>query len=587
MDSQAHILPREKGPAKAVSSAAALQRKREFIIVGTGVLIALIFLATVIGSLAADGTLRDSTHSADADTNTAPDTLTHTHTNSTPTATPAPAIVNSTSASNNGTVFFKSDCARISNIPADVKGTFMDMTTWIDSANFNCTWTNVTVGNLSIAGLNSTWDDSVRANPFVPPLNTSWGSYTARPVRGVNLGGWLSLEPFITPSLFDYPASAGIVDEYTLSKYLGANASSVLEAHYASFITEADFAAIAAAGLDHVRIPYSYWAVTTYPGDPYVRGVSWRYLLIGIEWARKYGLRVNLDLHAVPGSQNGWNHSGRVGNVTWILGGATGALNRERTLQIHKQLATFFAQPRYANIVDFYGQVNEPSASIPTAALEQWTKDAYAVIRDAGFTGLQTFSDGLRGVQAWDGMFNGYNDTLVIDTHLYAIFAKSLLTLTRPQKISYACSDWADASTADLADFGPTLVGEWSVADNDCTWALNGVNGGSRWDGTYAGTDGASWCPTQNASCTCAVVDRGVDAFVPEYKAFLSTWASAQMDAFERTWGWFYWTWKTENAPLFSYKAGMEAGFLPQVAYNRSWSCSNSTPSFGGLAEYE
>jgi len=29
-----------------------------------------------------------------------------------------------------------------------------------------------------------------------------------------------------------------------------------------------------------------------------------------IEWCRKYGLRVNLDLHAVPGAQNPWNHSG-------------------------------------------------------------------------------------------------------------------------------------------------------------------------------------------------------------------------------------------------------------------------------------
>lgn len=31
------------------------------------------------------------------------------------------------------------------------------------------------------------------------------------------------------------------------------------------------------------------------------------------DWARKYGLRVELDLHSVPGSQNGLNHSGRIG----------------------------------------------------------------------------------------------------------------------------------------------------------------------------------------------------------------------------------------------------------------------------------
>lgn len=25
-----------------------------------------------------------------------------------------------------------------------------------------------------------------------------------------------------------------------------------------------------------------------------------------IEWGRKYGIRIFLDLHALPGSQNGW-----------------------------------------------------------------------------------------------------------------------------------------------------------------------------------------------------------------------------------------------------------------------------------------
>lgn len=38
-----------------------------------------------------------------------------------------------------------------------------------------------------------------------------------------------------------------------------------------------------------------------------------------LEWARKYGLRVELDLHTVPGSQNGLNHSGRLGSINlWV-----------------------------------------------------------------------------------------------------------------------------------------------------------------------------------------------------------------------------------------------------------------------------
>lgn len=30
-----------------------------------------------------------------------------------------------------------------------------------------------------------------------------------------------------------------------------------------------------------------------------------RYILRVLQWARKYGLRVYLDLHTIPGSQNG------------------------------------------------------------------------------------------------------------------------------------------------------------------------------------------------------------------------------------------------------------------------------------------
>lgn len=39
--------------------------------------------------------------------------------------------------------------------------------------------------------------------------------------------------------------------------------------------------------------------------EPFLERVCWKYILRVLGWARKYGLRVNLDLHAAPGSQNG------------------------------------------------------------------------------------------------------------------------------------------------------------------------------------------------------------------------------------------------------------------------------------------
>ena len=73
--------------------------------------------------------------------------------------------------------------------------------------------------------------------------------------------------------------------------------------------------------------------------------------------------------------------------------------------------------------------------------------------------------------------------------------------------------------------------------------------------------------------------------FTSDYKTFLQTWAVAQMDAFEKSWGWFYWTWKTESAPLWSYQAGIQGKYLPPIAYKRDWNCGKAMPSFGSLPE--
>jgi glucan 1,3-beta-glucosidase len=115
---------------------------------------------------------------------------------------------------------------------ASAKGTYLDPFTWLDTRDFNLTYTNETVGGLPIMGLNSTWDDSAQPNKNVPPLNQKF-SYGVQPIRGINLGGWLSIEPFITPSLFDrYPLTDGVVDEWTLSQKLGSSAASTIEQHY-------------------------------------------------------------------------------------------------------------------------------------------------------------------------------------------------------------------------------------------------------------------------------------------------------------------------------------------------------------------
>ena len=330
-----------------------------------------------------------------------------------------------------------------SDIPPAARGGLLDPFTWFDTTDFNVTYTSETVGGLSVMGLNSTWNDTAQANQYVPPLNKKF-AYGTMPIRGVNLGGWFSLEPFITPSMFNsYDSKLNIVDEYTLTQHLGpSDAAKTLEKHYAQFMNEQTFQDVQAAGFDHVRIPYSYWAVTTYPGDPYVPKISWRYLLRGIEYARKYGLRVNLDLHAVPGSQNGWNHSGRQGSIGW-LNGTDGALNAQRSLDLHTQLSTFFAQPRYDNVVGIYGLVNEPKMTVlPEQDVLDWTTKAIDIVRQNGIKQTITFGDGFLGLPNWQGKLTGI-DNLVMDAHQYVIFNVDQIAFSHQTKINFACSGWS------------------------------------------------------------------------------------------------------------------------------------------------
>src|SRR5689334_10993373 len=92
----------------------------------------------------------------------------------------------------------------------------------------------------------------------------------------------------------------------------GGGLQTLLEEHYKTFIvsfssringseltelpqTEKDFAAIAAAGLNWVRIPLPFWAIEVWDDEPFLPRVCWSYFLKAIKWARKYGLRINLD----------------------------------------------------------------------------------------------------------------------------------------------------------------------------------------------------------------------------------------------------------------------------------------------------
>ncbi|OWZ33521.1 glucan 1,3-beta-glucosidase [Cryptococcus neoformans AD2-60a] len=416
------------------------------------------------------------------------------------------------------------------------------------------------------------WDEAnpfkneAQANSWTPALNQNW-TWGQDKVFGVNLGGWLVIEPFIVPGLYEKYAngSAGTaIDEYTLSINMGDNLTAALTEHYETFITERDFAEIVAAGLNWVRIPIPFFAIEVWEGEPYLPKVSWQYFLKAIKWARKYGLRVNLDLHSVPGSQNGWNHSGRQGSVNW-MNGVMGLANAQRSLDYIRTLAQFIAQPEYAPVIQMFGFLNEPNGNaISKGPVASFYIEAHNIIRDitgigSGNGPMLSMHDGFLGVTAWYGDLAGA-DRMMLDQHTYMVFQDQPQGTLDTLK-TMPCQWWASSTNTTSQQWGPNTAGEWSAAWNDCGKWVNNVGSGSRYDGTYDGY-------ANKATGSCDYWNDYTQWNQSTIDA-LNHFVSGSMDALQN---FFFWTWKIGNStdaiqqpnPFWHYRLGLEKGWIPK-----------------------
>ncbi|KAH9940545.1 glycoside hydrolase [Epithele typhae] len=419
------------------------------------------------------------------------------------------------------------------------------------------------------------FDNSARPNSWTPPLNQSW-TWGKDRVNGVNIGGLFVLEPFISPALFqDNPGTA---DEWTLSVALAAKGKlqETLENHYDTFITEQDIAEIAGAGLNWIRVPIPFWAIETWDNvgtekgqtvaEPFLARVCWKYILRLLGWARKYGLRVLLDLHTIPGSQNGYNHSGKLGSLNW-LHGVMGLANAERSLDYIRTLTEFFSQPEYQSLVPAFGILNEPFArTIDQNTLSSFYLEAYKMVRN--ITGIGegkgpyiSYHDGFINPSSWVGFLEGA-DRIVMDTHPYFAFTGkanrdpvnvTATGSTDPSQMGgvwpkTACDSFSPLLDKGRKGFGVTVAGEFSNGFNDCGLFVVGVN-----SSTHYGPDCDYWQDPANWS----------DAT----KAGILNFALASMDALG---DWFFWTWKIGKStagvvasPLWSYQLGLASGWMP------------------------
>jgi glucan 1,3-beta-glucosidase len=214
----------------------------------------------------------------------------------------------------------------------------------------------------------------------------------------------ITYSSWITPSIFEsLPQNLNIVDEYTLTSRLPTQAGSILQQHWSTWATLSDFEKIASAGINLIRIPVGYWAFDN-SESPYIPGAA-SYLTQALYWARQTGLKVLIDLHGAPGSQNGFDNSGQrmdPSQMTFLQDGMYG-----RTAQVGvdvlSQIAERYAGAKWQDVVVGIELLNEPLGWVLNQTdLRAWLAEGYGRVRAFGSTAV-VIQDGFLELSSWNG----------------------------------------------------------------------------------------------------------------------------------------------------------------------------------------
>jgi len=152
--------------------------------------------------------------------------------------------------------------------------------------------------------------------------------------------------------------------------------------------------------------------------------------------------------------------------------------------------------------------------------------EAYEIIRNAGGVGKGpwvSFHDGFFTRKDWAN-FLPSADRIALDSHPYLCF-NGQSSAPMSSYASKPCTTWGSLVNNSMNDFGLSTAGEFSNAVTDCGLFLNGVNLGTRYEGTYKPGvwppmgDCTPWTDWQN--------------WTPSFKQDVLNFALASMDALQ------------------------------------------------------
>ena len=189
--------------------------------------------------------------------------------------------------------------------------------------------------------------------------------------RGANLGNWLLIEHF----MIGLPSVERDMRRATVEVFGREMSDAFWRRYRDAYISEADIAYLAGLGATLVRLPFNQTLLEddAAPGVWLAEGLARLDACIG--WCRAHGMRVLLDLHAVPGAQAlDWNADCDTGRALFWEHQAL----RDRATALWRMLATRY---RDEPAVFGYDPLNEPVARGDDEVLNRWYHEVIAAIR--------------------------------------------------------------------------------------------------------------------------------------------------------------------------------------------------------------
>ncbi|WP_448060092.1 glycoside hydrolase family 5 protein [Cellulomonas hominis] len=232
-------------------------------------------------------------------------------------------------------------------------------------------------------------------------------------LRGVGIGNWLLPEGYMW-LLHDGPSSPRGIEALVRDMVGADDAAKFWTGFRDRFFTEADVERIAACGYDHVRLPINSRLVQSDDGALIPAGIA--YVDRCIEWCRRHGLWVVLDLHGAPGGQTGTNIDDSPHGLPELF-----MVERYRTLTV--ALWTQLAE-RYRDepVVAGYDLLNEPlpdEYQVTYAAdLRRLYQDLTAAIRAVDRNHLIIY-EGSHWATSWDVFDEVWDPNSMLQFHKY------------------------------------------------------------------------------------------------------------------------------------------------------------------------